>query len=294
MSLSGFATLTTIITPIIYPIFVSIITAFFTAIFTEYVRRRISSTRSQKIFLFAMKDYDNDFSNDYNTVKRRIKYSLIGLSIGGIIAVVLLAIIYSYALNSLIINIFCVICGIMILRIVAYVIYILLINGIYILSIIKNSRQAYIAKATAWGIFNDTTASLFVSIFAFLFLLFLLQSRHEIFIQDNLEILFTLLISSLILTYFPTALIRWDSDDIRSKITTSWEFMLVNLLISDLKTSLWLKVKLNYGHEANGRLLQVNNFGIILEVFKLSADNSVKNYVPWQEVVSIEIEKTKI
>jgi hypothetical protein len=70
--------------------------------------------------------------------------------------------------------------------------------------------------------------------------------------------------------------------------------MLVNLLISDLKTSLWLKVKLNYGHEANGRLLQVNNFGIILEVFKLSADNSVKNYVPWQEVVSIEIEKTKI
>ena len=291
MSLSGFATLTTIITPIFYSIIVPIITAFSTVIFTEYVRRRISSTRSQKIFLFAMKDYDKEFLNDYNVVKHRIYISLIGLSIGGIIAVLLLAIIYSYTLNSLIINIVWVICGIMILRLVVYEIYKLLLNGKYILSIIKNSRQAYIAKATAWGIFNDTTASLFVSIFAFLFLLFLLQSRHEIFIQDNLEILFTLLISSLILTYFPTALIRWDSDDIRSKITTSWEFMLVNLRIFDLKTSYKLILKLNGGHEVDGKLLQVNNFGIILEVFKPSADNSVKNYVPWQEVVSIEIEK---
>jgi len=294
MSLSGFATLTTIITPIFYSIIVPIITAFSTVIFTEYVRRRISSTRSQKIFLFAMKDYDKEFLNDYNVVKHRIYISLIGLSIGGIIAVLLLAIIYSYTLNSLIINIVWVICGIMILRLVVYEIYKLLLNGKYILSIIKNSRQAYIAKATAWGIFNDITASLFVSIFAFLFLLFLLQSRHEIFIQDNLEILFTLLISSLILTYFPTALIRWDSDDIRSKITTSWEFMLVNLRIFDLKTSYKLILKLNGGHEVDGKLLQVNNFGIILEVFKPSADNSVKNYVPWQEVVSIEIEKTKI
>jgi len=209
---------------------------------------------------------------------------------------VLLAIKYSYALNSLFISIVWVIGGIIILRIVAYGIYKLLINGIYILSIIKNSRQAYIAKATAWGIFNDTTASLFVSIFAFLFLLFLLQSRHEIFIQDNLEILFTLLISSLFLTYFPTALIRWFSDDIRSKITTSWEFMLVNLRIFDLKTSFWLGVKLNYGHYVYGRLLQVNNFGIILEEY-FSKGSSVtepfRTYVPWQEVVSIGIVKEK-
>jgi len=283
MYLSGFATLTTIITPTIYPIVVPIITAFFTVIFTEYIRRRISSTRSQKIFLFAMKDYDKEFLNDYNTVKRRVKYSLIGLSIGGIFFVVLLAIIYSYALNSLFINIFWVVVGIMILRIVVY--------GItYILSI-KNSRQAYIAKAAALGFSYDPTASLIVSFFAFLFLLFLLLYRHEILIQDNLEILFTLLISWLILTYFPTALIRLDSDDINSNKTTSWEFMLVNLRISDLKTSFWLTVKLNCCHEANGKLLQVNNFGIILEVFKRSAENPVINYVPWQEVVSIEIEK---
>ncbi|MFP3131038.1 MAG: hypothetical protein RXR51_05605 [Nitrososphaeria archaeon] len=287
MSLSGFAMLTTIITPIIYPIVVSIITAFFTAIFTEYIRRRISSTRSQKIFLFAMKDYDKEFSKDYDDVQQYINISLIGLSIGGIIAVVLLTIIYSYALNSLFISIVWVIGGIMILRIVVY--------GITnILSIIKNSRQAYIAKVAGLGISYDLTASLFVSIFAFLFLLFLLQSRHEIFIQDNLEILFTLLISSLILTYSPTALIRWDSDDISSNKTTSWEFMLVNLRIYDIKTSYKLILKLNGGHEVDGKLLQVNNFGIILEVFKPSADNSVKNYVPWQEVVSIEIEKTKI
>jgi len=287
MSLSGFATLTTIITPIIPSITVAIITV----IFTEYIRRRISSTRSQKFFLTALKDYDNDFSNDYNTVKRRIEYSLIGLSIGGIIAV-LLAIIYSYALNSLFINIFLVIAGIIILRIVVYKV----VYGITsITSIIKNSRQAYIAKAVALGIFNDTTASLFVSIFAFLFLLSLLQSRHEIFIQDNLEMLFIFLISSLILTYyFPTVLIRLDSDDISSNKTTSWEFMLVNLQISDLKTSFWLTVKLNYCHKATGKLLQVNNFGIILEKVgykEAIAGKPVKNYVPWQEVVSIEIVK---
>ena len=280
MSLSGFATLTTIITPIISSITVAIITVFF----TEYIRRRISSTRSRKIFLTALKDYDKEFSKDYDDVQHYINISLIGLSICGIIAVVLLTIIYSYALNSLLQYITFVIFVIVILRLVV---------AVFILSI-KNSRQAYIAKAAALGIFNDPTAPLIVSTFAFILLL-TLQLWHTNFIQNNLEILFTYLIYWLFYAYFPTAIVWWKSRDIRSKITTSWEFRLVNLLISDLKTSFWLTVKLNYGHEANGRLLQVNNFGIILEdVSKLSTDNPVINYVPWQEVVSIEIEKTKI
>jgi len=284
MSLSGFATLTTIITPIISSITVAIITVFF----TEYIRRRISSTRSQKIFLTALKDYDKEFSKDYDYVQHYINISLIGLSIGGIIAVVLLTIKYSYALNSLL------------QYITTFVIYVIAILrpvvAVFILSI-KNSRQAYIAKAAAWGILNDPTAPLIVSTFAFILLL-TLQLWHTNFIQNNLEILFTYLIYLiywLFYAYFLTAIVWWKSRDIRSKITTSWEFRLVNLLISDLKTSFWLNVKLNYGHEANGRLLQVNNFGIILEdVSKLSTDNPVINYVPWQEVVSIEIEKTKI
>jgi len=280
MPLSGYATLTTIITPIISSITVAIITVFF----TEYIRRRISSTRSQKIFLTALKDYDKEFSKDYDDVQHYINISLIGLSIGGIIAVVLLTIIYSYALNSL-------------LQYITFVIYVIVILrpvvAVFILSI-KNSRQAYIAKAAALGIFNDPTAPLIVSTFAFILLL-TLQLWHTNFIQNNLEILFTYLIYWLFYAYFPTAIIWWKSRDIKSKITTSWEFRLVNLLISDLKTSFWLNVKLNYGHEANGRLLQVNNFGIILEdVSKLTTNNPVKNYVPWQEVVSIEIEKTKI
>jgi len=252
MYLSGFATLTTIITPIIYPIIVSIITTFFTVFFTEYIRRRISSTRSQEIFLYALKDYDEEFLNDYNVVKHRIKNSLIGLSIGGTICVVLLIIIYSYALNSLFLNIFLVIGGIAILRIGVY-------GVTHILSIIKKSRRASIAKAAGLGISYDPTASLFVSFFAFLFLLLLLLLRHEIFIQNDLEILYTLLISWLILTYFPTALISWDSYDISSNKTTSWKFMLVNLRISDPKTIFWLTVKLNYGHKVDGKLLLVNS-----------------------------------
>ena len=281
MSLSGFAMLTTIITYIITYITVPIITAFF----TENARHRISSTRSQEIFLYALKNYDEEFSKDYDDVQHYINISLIGLSICGSIAVVLLTIIYSYALNFLLQYITFVIFGIVILRVVA----------VFIILSLKNSRQAYIAKAVALGIFNDPTASLIVSIFAFLFLLLTLQLWHTNFIQNNLEILFTYLIYWLFYAYFPTAIIWWKSRDIKSKITTSWEFRLVNLLISDLKTSFWLNVKLNYGHEANGRLLQVNNFGIILEdVSKLTTNNPVINYVPWQEVVSIEIEKTKI
>jgi len=285
VSLSGFATLTTIVTSIIYSIIVPIITVFFTVFFTEYIRRRISSTRSQKIFLFALKDYDKEFLNDYNVVQHYINISLIVLSIGGIIAVVLLTIKYSYALNSLLqyITIF-----------VIFVITILrLVVAVFILSI-KNSRQAYIAKAAAFGIFNDPTASLIVSTVAFLFLLLTLQLRHANFIQNNLEILFIYLVYWLILTYLPTAYVWWKSKDISSNITTSWEFRLINLLISDLKTSYMLTVKLNYGHEADGKLLLVNNFGIILEgdVFKeASAGNPVKKYIPWQEVVSIEIVK---
>jgi len=290
MYLSGFATLKTIITPITYSIIVAIITVFF----TEYIRRRITSTRSQKIFLFALKDYDNEFLNDYNVVKHRINISLIGQSIGGIIAVVLLTIKYSYALNSLLqyITLVIVILVIVILRLVV---------PVFIILSIKNSRQAYIAKAAAWGILIDPTASLIVSIFAFLFLLFLLQLWYANFKQNNLEILSLYLLYWLIFAYLPTAVVWYASKDVRPNtptpwkyITTSWEFMLVNLLISDLKTSFWLTVKLNCCHEANGKLLQVNNFGFILEVFKCNADNSVKNYVPWQEVVSIEIEKTKI
>jgi len=282
VSLSGFATLTTIVTSIIYSIIVPIITVFFTVFFTEYIRRRISSTRSQKIFLFALKDYDKEFLNDYNVVQHYINISLIVLSIGGIIAVVLLTIKYSYALNSLLqyITIF-----------VIFVITILrLVVAVFILSI-KNSRQAYIAKAAAFGIFNDPTASLIVSTVAFLFLLLTLQLRHANFIQNNLEILFIYLVYWLILTYLPTAYVWWKSKDISSNITT-WEFKLINLLISDPKTIFELTVKLNYGHEVNGKLLQVNNFGIILEgnVYKEStAGKLVKNYVPWQEVVSIEI-----
>jgi hypothetical protein len=279
MSLSGFATLTTIITYIITYITVPIITVFF----TEYVRRRISSTRSQEIFLYALKDYDKEFLNDYNVVKHYIKNSLIGLSIGGIIAVVLLAIKYSYALNSLLqyITIF-----------VTFITFLRIVVAVFILSI-KNSRQVYIAKAAALGIFNDPTASLIVSTFAFILLL-TLQLWHTNFIQNNLEILFTYLIYWLFYAYFPTAYVWWRSKDISSNITTSWEFRLINLRISDLKTSFWLGVKLNYGHYVYGRLLQVNNFGIILEEY-FSKGSSVtepfRTYVPWQEVVSIGIVK---
>ena len=276
MSLSGFATLTTIITSIISSITVAIITVFF----TEYIRRRISSTRSQKIFLFALKDYDKEFLNDYNVVQHYINISLIVLSIGGIIAVVLLTIKYSYALNSLL------------QYITTFVIFVITILRpvvtVFILSI-KNSRQAYIAKAAAFGIFNDPTASLIVSTFAFL----LLQLWHANFIQNNLEIFFMYLVYWLIFAYLPTAILWWKSRDISSNITTSWEFMLINLLISDLKTSFELTVKLNYG-EVDGKLLQVNNFGIILEKVgykEAIAGKPVKNYVPWQEVVSIEIVK---
>jgi len=276
MSLSGFATLTTIITSIISSITVAIITVFF----TEYIRRRISSTRSQKIFLFALKDYDDNFLKNYTVVKRYINISLIVLSIGGIIAVVLLTIKYSYALNSLL------------QYITTFVIFVITILRpvvtVFILSI-KNSRQAYIAKAAAFGIFNDPTASLIVSTFAFL----LLQLWHANFIQNNLEIFFMYLVYWLIFAYLPTAILWWKSRDISSNITTSWEFMLINLLISDLKTSFELTVKLNYG-EVDGKLLQVNNFGIILEKVgykEAIAGKPVKNYVPWQEVVSIEIVK---
>ena len=282
MSLSGFATLTTIITPIISSITVAIITVFF----TEYIRRRISSTRSQKIFLFALKDYDNEFLNDYNVVKHRINISLIVQSICGIIFVVLLTIIYSYALNSLLQYILYVIVVITVLRAVVFALS------------IKNSHQAYITTATGFGILIDSSASLIVSIFAFLFLLFLLQLLHANFIQNNLGILFLYLLYWLIFAYLPTGVVWYASKDVKPNtpppwkyITTSWEFMLVNLRIFDLKTSYKLILKLNGGHEVDGKLLQVNNFGIILEVFKPSADNSVKNYVPWQEVVSIEIEK---
>jgi len=72
MPLSGYSTLTTIITPIIYSITVAIITVFF----TEYIRRRISSTRSRKIFLTALKDYDKEFSKDYDDVQHYINISL--------------------------------------------------------------------------------------------------------------------------------------------------------------------------------------------------------------------------
>jgi len=280
MPLSGYAMLATIIIPIISSITVAIITVFF----TEYIRRRISSTRSQKIFLTALKDYDKEFSKDYDDVQHYINISLIGLSIGGIIAVVLLTIIYSYALNSLL------------QYITTFVIYVIAILrpvvAVFILSI-KNSRQAYIAKAAAWGILNDPTAPLIVSTFVFILLL-TLQLWHANFIQNNLEILFMYLVYWLIFAYLPTAIVWWMSRDIRSNITTTWEFMLINPRISDLKTSFWLGVKLNYGHDVYGKLLQVNNFGIILEEY-FSKGSSVtepfRTYVPWQEVVSIGIIK---
>ena len=278
MPLSGYATLTTIISPVIYSIIATIITVSF----TEYIRRRITSTRSQKIFLTALKDYDDNFFTNYTAVKHYLLISFIVQLIGGFIAVILLTIKYSYALNSLLAYITFVTVVIMILRIGAFSI-------LSVLSI-ENSHQAYITKATGFGIFIDSSATLIVSIFAFLLLLSL-QLLHANFIQNNLEILFIYLVYWLILTYLPTAYVWWKSKDISSNITT-WEFKLINLLISDPKTIFELTVKLNYGHEVNGKPLQVNNFGIILEgnVYKEStAGKLVKNYVPWQEVVSIEI-----
>ena len=287
MSLSGFVTLATIITPIIYPIIAAIITVFF----TEYIRRRISSTRSQKIFLFALKDYDKEeFLNDYNIVKHRINISLIGQSICEIIFVVLFTIIYGYALISLFWYKYLV--GFFIVGPRAVASLKLLKKS----KLLEKSRQDCIDDAAGWGIMNNPTASLIVSITAFFIILLTLQLRHANFIQNNLEISFMCLVLWLIFAYIPTAVVWLMSRDIRSNITTSWEFRLINLLISDLNTIYELKVKLNYGHEVKGNLLQANNFGIILEDVskEASGGNPVKIYVPWQEVVSIEIEKTKI
>ena len=283
MPLSGYATLTTIYSPIIYSIIATIITVSF----TEYIRRRITSTRSQKIFLTALKDYDDNFFTNYTAVKHYLLISFIVQLIGGFIAVILLTIKYSYALNSLLAYMTFVTVVIMILRIGAFSI-------LSVLSI-ENSHQAYITKATGFGIFIDSSATLIVSIFAFLLLLSL-QLLHANFIQNNLEILFISLVYWLIFAYIPTAIAWWKSRDIRSNITTSWEFMLINPRISDLKTSFNLILKLNYGHQVYGKLLQVNNFGIILEenVPKNSLmSEPFRTYVPWQEVVSIGIVKEK-
>jgi len=251
----------------------------------EYLPRRTAVASSREAFMFALKDYDNTFSELLDEARIHIFDALVLQFIAGPAAVLIL---FSISRAS---STFMMIATTYILIIIASGRVLTLIIAYVIRRLIKSKRPM---GPVLNGISNNSSAATFTAVLASEQLLLMLINAKLPW-QIDLVITVLLLAEWLFMAYFPTILLSIFKylDFFEYDEMIPWKLELVNIWLSDpdirrgdsANGSPIAALFLDNGQKVEGRLVRVKVWGMILE----DTSKRAKLYIRWERIVTVEL-----
>jgi len=263
----------------------SIVGGLIATLLAAYLPRRTVAASSREAFMFALKDYENAFSELLDKTK---KYILLALSLQYIAGLVPLLILFSILRAS----------PALIMIATTCIIFLITISPMFAAFIIdvatplrKSNRSI---KSALNGIINNASPATFTAVGASVQLLSIMISDKLPWQFDLAEIIW-LLVTWLFIAYFPKILdfifkyiayFKYDE-------TIPWDLELANIWLSDpdirrgdsANRSPIAALFLDNGQKVEGRLVRVKVWGMILE----DTSKRAKLYIRWERIVTVEL-----
>jgi len=250
-----------------------------------YLPRRNVAASSREAFIFALKDYENTFSELLDKTK---KYILLALSLQYIAGFVPLLILFSILRAS----------PALIMIATTYIIILITFGrmfAVFIIDVATPLRKSNRSMESALnGIIDNVSPATFTAVGVSVLLLSMMIN-DKLPWQFDLAIIIWLLATWLFIAYFPKILdfifkyiayFKYDE-------TIPWDLELVDIWLSDpdikrgdsANGSPIVALFLDNGQKVEGRLVRVKVWGMILE----DTSKRAKLYIRWERIVTVEL-----
>jgi len=250
-----------------------------------YLPRRTVVASSREAFMFALKDYENAFSELLNKTRDYIFLASFLQYITGFVPLLILFSILRASPALIMIATTCII----------FLITFSPMFAEFIIDVVTPLRKPNRSMESALnGIINNVSPATFTAVGASVLLLSIMIN-DKLPWQFDLVILVQFLVMWLFIAYFPKILdfIFKYIADFKYDETIPWDLKLVNIWLSDpdirrgdsANGSPFVALFLDNGQKVEGRLVRVKVWGMILQ----DTSKRAKLYIRWERIVTVEL-----